>query len=280
MTVVASGNDDVTVVIANHDYGETLEEAVDSALRQEGGPPRVIVVDDGSTDAHTLEVVDRLEARSDPRLRIVRQANTGAAGARNAGMRLADTTYLLALDADDRLPADALATMRAPLDADPALGFAYGRMRFFGDWEGELVMPDYDPYALLYRHTIGMTALMRREVFAATGGFDPEFRGYEDWEHWLHALSAGWRGRRVDAVTLEYRRHGATVNTAARKAYRHWYRRLREKHAAVYARRRELAKESDLGPVGRLAHRLYWGPRPIPAALEARIYAFVFRARR
>ena len=113
------------------------------------------------------------------------------------------------VDADDRLAPGALDAMRAPLDADPRLGFAYGTMRFFGAWEGELRFPDYDAYRLLYRHTIGLSALMRREVIDDTGGFDPAFETYEDWELWLNALAHGWRGRRVDAVTLEYRRHAA-----------------------------------------------------------------------
>ena len=49
-------------------------------------------------------------------------------------------------------------------------------MRFFGDWEGELRFPPYDPYALLYRHTIGLSALVRRQVLEDTGGFDPGLR--------------------------------------------------------------------------------------------------------
>ena len=61
------------------------------------------------------------------------------------------------------------------LEADPTLGFAYGRMRFFGDWEGELRFPPYDPYRLLYRHTIGLTALARRELFAASNRRRPLF---------------------------------------------------------------------------------------------------------
>ena len=68
-----------------------------------------------------------------------------------------------------------LDALRAPLDDDPRLGFAYGRMRFFGDWEGELRFPPYDPYRLLYRHTIGLSALARREVFEQTGGYDTDF---------------------------------------------------------------------------------------------------------
>ena len=131
-----------------------------------------------------------------------------------------EAPYALFLDADDRLVPGALATLRGPLDADPKLGFAYGRMKFFGDWDGELRFPPYDPYALLYRHTIGLSALTRRDVLEDTGGFDPDFRQFEDWELWVNALAHGWRGRQVDAVTVEYRRHAGSKHTQDRRAYR------------------------------------------------------------
>jgi hypothetical protein len=137
-------------------------------------------------------------------------------------------------------------------------------------------MPPYDPYALLYRHMIGLSALMRRKVYEDTGGFDPRFRGYEDWELWVHALACGWEGRRVEVETLEYRRHATSVNTEARRRYHDWWRLLRSKHAALYARRGALARRSALGPVQRAVYRGYWGPRPLPAALEARLYDRVF----
>jgi glycosyltransferase involved in cell wall biosynthesis len=260
-----NANDDITIVIACFNYGRFLPEAVASALGQEGGPPAVIVVDDGSTEAETQRALGELPGG----VELVRQVNRGVCCARNAGLERAQTPYALVLDADDRLAPGALAALRPPLEADPRLGFAYGTMQFFGDWSGELRFPDYDPFALLYRHTIGLSALMRREVFEDTEGFDPAFEQYEDWELWVNALAHGWRGRRVDAVTLEYRRHGDTKLVRDRGRYRALYARLREKHAALYERRGELAAESRLGRAGRLMHTLYWGPRPLPARIEA-----------
>ena len=57
---MTSRHSDITVIVTNYNYGTFLEEAVASVLGQEGGPPQVIVVDDGSTDPETLEVLDRL----------------------------------------------------------------------------------------------------------------------------------------------------------------------------------------------------------------------------
>ncbi len=268
-------NDDVTVVITCFDYGAFLAESVESALAQSGGEPRVIVVDDGSTDPHTLAELDRLPSR----VELVRQRNAGVAEARNAGLRRAQTPYALALDADDRLQPDALLHLREPLEADPALGFSYGIMRFFGAWEGILKMPPYDPYRLLCRHNIGSAALVRRELFEDVGGYDPAFAGYEDWEFWVHALGQGWRGRRVEAVTLMYRRHGDTRHTGARPRYRATFRQLRRKHAGLYGRsgRRRLAAESDLGPIGRLVYRWWWGWRPLPARVELALQSALWR---
>jgi glycosyltransferase involved in cell wall biosynthesis len=268
---------DVTAVVPCFDYGAFLGEAVESLLAQRGGAPRVIVVDDGSTDPATLEALARLP----PGVRLLRQENQGLSAARNAGVRASDTPLVIALDADDRLPPDALDRLRAPLDAsdDPRLGWSYGTTRFFGDWEGEMRFPPYDPYRLLFRHIIGPTALTRRALFDDVGGWDPAFRGFEDWEFWLHAIERGWRGAKVEGVTFDYRRHGATMLSGARRDYRRWYGMLRRKHAPLYARRAELGQASDLPAAGRALYRFYWGPRPIPAGLEHRLYALVFRGR-
>jgi glycosyltransferase involved in cell wall biosynthesis len=261
-------NGDITVVIACFNYGAYLEEAVGSARGQAGGPPHVVVVDDGSDDPGTLDALDRLPAA----VELVRQPNRGVCAARNAGLARAATPYVLVLDADDRLAPGALAALRAPLDEDARLGFAYGLMRFFGDWQGVLRFPPYDAYRLLYRHTIGLSALTRREAIEDTGGFDPAFEQFEDWELWVNALAHGWRGRRVDAVTLEYRRHGATKLAADRAAYRRAFSGLRRKHAALYGDRSTLAAHSDLGAAGRLWYRIWWGRRPLPAGLERALH--------
>jgi glycosyltransferase involved in cell wall biosynthesis len=272
----SSDHDDVTVVIPCFNYGRFLEEAVDSVRSQDGGSPRILVVDDGSTDATTKSVLASLPAD----VEVLRQANAGPSAARNAGFRAASTPLLLALDADDMLPPGSLAAMKQGLERDPSAGFAYGVMEFFGAWSGKLTMPDWDPYGLLYRHTIGASALTRRELLDDVGGFDPEIRGFEDWELWLHALAEGWHGVRVPAVTVLYRQRGDATNfTSARREYRHWYRAIRTKHADLYGRRRELARESALGVIGRGVYRFYWGPRPVPAAVEQRVYNLLWGRR-
>jgi glycosyltransferase involved in cell wall biosynthesis len=263
-------NDDITAVIACFNYGRYLREAVDSVLDQGA---KVIVVDDGSSDPETHAALDSLADE----VTVTRQENRGVAHARNAGLGEVETRYAIILDADDRLAAGALDALREPLDVNPSLGFSFGTMRFFGAWEGTLDFPDYNPYHLLHRHTIGLSALARRELFEATGGFDPAFEEYEDWELWLNALGHGFRGRKVDAVTLEYRRHEDSSKLIGdRRRYRRHRGALRRKHAALYARAGELAREASVGPVERAIYRWFWGARPVPARLEARVHRHLF----
>ena len=272
----AGSSADITVVITCFNYGRFLREAVESALNQTGAAPHVIVVDDGSTDPQTHEALDALPGA----VEVIRQDNAGVGRARNAGLARSTTPYALTLDADDRLAPGALQAMRTALDRDPNLGFAYGWMQFFEDWDWTWETPPYDPYKLLYRHQIGSTALMRRELFEATGGFDPEFGEFEDWELWVHALARGFRGERVPVVTCEYRKHGPSKHRSDRRAYRAMYKQLRAKHADLYARAGQLARETGASVVDRAIYPYFWGLRPLPARIEGALQNLAWRAKK
>src|SRR5262245_57362737 len=102
---------DVTVVIPCFNYGSFVRDAVASARAQDGGAPEIVVVDDGSTDPSTVRILDELAAEVD----VVRQANSGPGGARNAGAERSSTPLLLMLDADDKLAPEALTALKRPL---------------------------------------------------------------------------------------------------------------------------------------------------------------------
>jgi glycosyltransferase involved in cell wall biosynthesis len=260
---------DITVVIPCFNHGPFLLESVARALGQQGGPPKVIVVDDGSTDEETLRALDGLPAGVD----LIRQANAGVSVARNVGFERSDSELLLMVDADDRLTPDALDVLRPPLEANPDVGYCYGLMKLIGAWSGVLRFPDFDPYILLHRSIAGaQLGLVRRRCWEDAGGFDPAIDGYEDWDFCLSALEKGWRGLQIDRVTHEYRKHERSGNEEHRRRYRHVYRQIRAKHAGLFARRKEFARQTELGPLHRLAYRTYWAWRPIPAPIEKALY--------
>jgi glycosyltransferase involved in cell wall biosynthesis len=264
-------------VIPCFNHGRFLLESVERALGQHGGPPRVIVVDDGSTDEQTQRVLAELPSG----VELVRQENSGVAVARNTGFERSDSELVLQVDADDRLTLDALDVLRPPLEGHPAVGYCYGQMKLIGAWSGELRFPDFDPYVLLHRSIAGSAlGLVRRACWEDAGGFDPQIAGYEDWDFCLGALGHGWRGLQVPRITYEYRKHEHSGEEQHRRRYREVYRQLRRKHASLFARRREFAAETDLGPLHRLVYRTYFAWRPLPAGLEKALYGrLIFRGR-
>ena len=91
-------NIEISVVIPVYNTGEMLQETIDSVLSQTYNEFELIIVDDGSTDEVTAEILDR---QRDERIRIIHQKNAGVAAARNQGFALAQGKYIAFLDHDD-----------------------------------------------------------------------------------------------------------------------------------------------------------------------------------
>jgi len=197
-----------------------------------------IVVDDGSPD-DSAAVVREFAAR-DPRVRLLRQPNGGMENARNNGYAACSTgsEFLLFLDADDCLEPEALATLAGYLEVRPEVGLAYcartwidaddrpleeanrqtSSVRFVPIWRGARPLPDTEPEtplaALVAFHlAIPSSCLIRRAVYARTGGWDERLRrkGFEDLDMVMQcALLAPVHY--VPAVLLRYRRHGDSAS--------------------------------------------------------------------
>ncbi len=90
----------VSVIIANHDGGRFIQDALASCLRQTMADIEVIVVDDASGD-DSVELV-AAAIRDDSRIRLLRTpTRVGPAGARNQAMAVARGVWLAVLDSDD-----------------------------------------------------------------------------------------------------------------------------------------------------------------------------------
>ena len=105
----------IAVVIPCFNDGATLLDAVRSAQAQDRIED-LVVVDDGSTDPHTLEIFNALEREA---VRVLHRPNGGLGERRMTGVQATATDYVFCLDADDRLLKDTLAALGAALDDDP-----------------------------------------------------------------------------------------------------------------------------------------------------------------
>ena len=92
-------SDLISVLIPALNAERWIGHAIESALAQTWPNREVIVVDDGSTD----RTAERAARYSTYGVRVIVQANCGAAAARNTALRASNGTYIQYLDADDLL---------------------------------------------------------------------------------------------------------------------------------------------------------------------------------
>ncbi len=98
-----------TVIVPVYNAAPFLERCVASVREQTVSDWKMIIVDDGSTDGSGD--IAAAAAAADSRIRLVEQPNRGVSAARNAAIALADTEFIVFLDADDEYSPDALELM-------------------------------------------------------------------------------------------------------------------------------------------------------------------------
>ena len=89
----------VSVIVPVYNKEPFLEEALNSIINQTLREIEIICVDDGSTDS-SLAILQQY-AKTDARIQILKQNNSGPGPARNLGMKHASGEYLVFMDSDD-----------------------------------------------------------------------------------------------------------------------------------------------------------------------------------
>jgi glycosyltransferase involved in cell wall biosynthesis len=203
----------VSVVVPTRDRAQLLVRTLQSICTQRGVSLEVIVVDDGSNDetAAAAAAVDR-------RVVVIRNVRPlGVSAARNRGIAVARGTWIAFCDDDDVWAPDKLAA-QVSAAVQAGAGWVYAgdvnvdeRLHVLSG--APPLAPDQVTATLPRRNPLtsgGSNVVVRAEVLAATGGFDPELRRTEDWDLWLRLARTGppsW----VCRPLVAYRFHAMNV---------------------------------------------------------------------
>jgi glycosyltransferase involved in cell wall biosynthesis len=199
----------VSVIMPAYNAAAFLREAMHSVLNQTLRDLELIVIDDASSD----DTAGIAMSISDPRVVLIRlPSNSGAVGARNAGIDRARGEFIALLDADDVAKPERLATQVALLRASGADVCASnhetwrpstGRIR-----RGRQYLRDTDLKALLtvYCPITNSTVTGKARVFK-TWRYDPAFAHAEDYELWARVAAHGCVFTASTEVLVTYRLH-------------------------------------------------------------------------
>jgi len=193
----------VSVIIPCFNQGAYLEETVESVLAQTFEDIEIIIVDDGSDDPATIQVLDHY-GKTDAKL--IRTGNSGLAAARNRGIREAIGEYILPLDADDKIGKEYASEAVSILDGNPDIGIVYCEAVYFGLKNERWQLPEYSLDHILTHNIIFCSAFFRKEDWEKVGGYNINMvYGWEDWDFWLSLIGLHRKVYRIPKVLFYYR---------------------------------------------------------------------------
>jgi N-acetylglucosaminyl-diphospho-decaprenol L-rhamnosyltransferase len=241
-------------VVVSYNYGDLLETAVRSVVRDtSAGIPDIVVVDNASTDgsAQALRV-------SMPAVRAIdAPGNVGYARGANLGIATTDAPVVAVLNGDLELKPGVAAAMLDALAADPRLGAVgprvlnvdgstypsarsdpglfvalahavLGLVWRTNPWTRRYRQLDVDPDEPRTVDWVSGTAIwLRREALDDVGGWDERYFMYmEDFDLCLRLRRAGWRIGYEPAGSLVHVQGGSTSKVP--------YRMIAEHHRSAW----------------------------------------------
>ena len=179
----------VSVVIPAYNAEKWISQTISSVLNQTHRDLEIVLVDDGSTDG-TVAVAEAALQRCSFPFQILRQQNTGAAGARNLGWRKAHGFWIQFLDADDLLEPQKIELQIARADSDGPVDVIYSDWQRLvwrkNAWQADdlrtpCIRRDALADILSDRNFLQLGCLLfRSSILDLVGGFDASHEPIED----------------------------------------------------------------------------------------------------
>lgn len=194
----------ISVVVPCYNQGKYLEEAVESIFSQTYEDFEIIIINDGSTDLETREILNNYQK---PKTKIIHTENQGVIAARNQGIEVAQGKYILPLDADDKIGHTYLEEAVQLLEANENLGIVYCEAEFFGEQTGKWELPEYNFPNILWGNMIFCSGFFRKSDWQKVKGYNPNMiDGWEDYDFWLSLIELGREVYQIPQVLFFYRR--------------------------------------------------------------------------
>lgn len=184
-------------------------EALNSLKEIDEAKAEIIIVNDGSTDPFTNDLLKNLKQQG---LNVIFQENKGLGAARNTGISHAKGKYILPLDADNKIKQRYIDVGIEILDKEENVAVVYGNAEYIGDKQGILKPGSFNLQRMMLGNYIDACAIIRKSVLEELGYYDNmKVMGLEDWDLWLRIAFKGYKLKYIDEVLFYYRVTGGSM---------------------------------------------------------------------
>lgn len=234
MRIYEGEKDLLSVVIPYYNLGSTLPETIESIKQTEYKNYEIVIVNDGSTDQESIDVLKKYE--NDSKVRIINIENKGLANARNVGAEAARGEFVAFIDADDKIDKTFYPRAIDILHQYNNVSYVYSWVQYF---EGsEAVWPTFNihiPY-LLCANMLAAYSVIRKNDFLNFGKNRIEMEyGMEDYDGWVSLAEHGCLGVSIPEKLNLYRVRKDSMSRQFNKKMRiYLYQTSRDGHEKIF----------------------------------------------
>ena len=200
----------VSVIVPIYNAAPYLKETLDSILASTYKPIEVVMVDDGSKDESLY--IAKHYCIQHPECQVIAQENHGVSSARNTAIIAAKGTYILPVDADDKIANTFIQKAVDVIEENDNIRVVGCRCWMFGAINKEWKLPTFSHALLARKNMIPATALYRKIDWERSGGYCEQEIYREDWDFWISMMELGGTFYKIDEILFYYR-----ISTGSRR---------------------------------------------------------------
>lgn len=240
----------ISVIIPCYNQGKFLEEAVKSVINQKYNNYEIIIINDGSTENETIEILK--QARWD-KTKIVNTKNQGLSKTRNYGYKLSKGEYIQFLDADDYLLEDKFNKQIRAFEINPSIDICYSDFEYHNEITNKMEN-SYLPTKLSekpledliygWQRNVSIPihcGLFKSSVWGVNNPFLENFDAVEDWIMWIELAYNNKQFYYIDEQLVAYRIHNQSMSKNL-YAQLYWVGRAQSYIAENFINKSDIAK--------------------------------------
>lgn len=202
---INSGEPIISIITGYYNCKKYIKETANSIINQTFPYWEWIIINDGSTEEGTQEILDEI-AQLDDRIKIYHEKNRGRIKTRDYAISKAKCDLLFIIDSDDAIDRTMLECCYWTLQTNPRASWVYADLVNF-DGQEFLWKKEFDINIEKKENIVPVCSLIRKEALLDVGGYGAVDNDvHEDWHLWLRMLEKGYFPIRMNYYGFWYRK--------------------------------------------------------------------------